>query len=95
MEFAAREMEHIIRSASDQAQLPAGISVENNWTTKIFSGGKGELSRPLRSEAVEEEGFVKIKINHGSRQNIISLDPFLPGRQNIIFPDNPFKGKSE
>ena len=94
VEFAAREMEHIIRSAPDliwsastigsrhnwqQEKLPSGIiGNRHNWTTRIFSGGKGEPSRPLRSGAVGEEGFVQFKINRGSRQIFYSISRYLP-----------------
>ena len=67
MEFAAREMEHIIRFVSNRPHLIGHIILctngifaylLNKCIAVIFSGGKEEPSRPLRSGAVEEEGLV-------------------------------------
>ena len=67
VEFAAREMEHIIRFVSNKPHLIRHMILGiigilayllNNLIAVIFSGGKEEPSRPLRSGAVEEEGLV-------------------------------------
>ena len=66
MEFAAREMEHIIRLVTGQPLLASSKSCQL-LKSVIFLGGKEEPSRRLRSGAVVEEGLVKLFFTKGAK----------------------------